>query len=117
MGVLTFEQTLGFASLPHPLPFPDGEGSIRLRTIPALPLAIQLPSRHNRTMTNALYYGDNLEVLSEHIGDSSVDLIYLDPPFNSNASYNVLFRAPSGANGEKGADASIEAFDDTWAWG
>lgn len=64
-------------------------------------------------MTNRLYYGDNLEVLREHIGDASVDLIYLDPPFNSNASYNVLFRAPSGG----GTDASIEAFDDTWAWG
>ena len=48
-------------------------------------------------MTNRLYYGDNLEVLREHIADASVDLIYLDPPFNSNASYNVLFRAPSGA--------------------
>lgn len=64
-------------------------------------------------MTNRLYYGDNLEVLREHIADSSIDLIYLDPPFNSNASYNVLFRAPSGG----GADASIEAFDDTWQWG
>jgi site-specific DNA-methyltransferase (adenine-specific) len=64
-------------------------------------------------MTNTLYYGDNLEVLREHIDDASVDLIYLDPPFNSNASYNVLFRAPSGG----GADASIEAFDDTWQWG
>ena len=68
-------------------------------------------------MTNALYYGDNLEVLREHIADASVDLIYLDPPFNSNASYNVLFRAPSGAKGDKGTDASIEAFDDTWQWG
>ena len=64
-------------------------------------------------MTNALYYGDNLEVLREHLADASVDLIYLDPPFNSNASYNVLFRAPSGG----GTDASIEAFDDTWQWG
>ena len=64
-------------------------------------------------MTNRLYYGDNLEVLREHVADASVDLIYLDPPFNSNASYNVLFRAPSGG----GADASIEAFDDTWQWG
>lgn len=64
-------------------------------------------------MTNTLYYGDNLEVLREHVADASVDLIYLDPPFNSNASYNVLFRAPSGG----GTDASIEAFDDTWQWG
>ncbi len=64
-------------------------------------------------MTNRLYYGDNLDVLRQHIGDESVDLIYLDPPFNSNASYNILFKSPAGA----GADASIEAFDDTWAWG
>ncbi|WP_243453833.1 DNA methyltransferase [Sandaracinobacteroides saxicola] len=62
---------------------------------------------------NRLYYGDNLPVLREHIADESVDLIYLDPPFNSNAGYNVLFKAASGM----GADASIEAFDDTWAWG
>ncbi|HEX8444842.1 MAG TPA: DNA methyltransferase [Allosphingosinicella sp.] len=62
---------------------------------------------------NRLYYGDNLQVLRDHIPDESVDLIYLDPPFNSNAGYNVLFKAASGA----GADASIEAFDDTWTWG
>ncbi len=62
---------------------------------------------------NKLYYGDNLYVLREHLADESVDLIYLDPPFNSNASYNILFKSPAGA----GADASIEAFDDTWAWG
>lgn len=64
-------------------------------------------------MTNRLYYGDNLDVLRAHLADASVDLIYLDPPFNSNASYNILFKSPAGA----GADASIEAFDDTWAWG
>ena len=63
-------------------------------------------------VTNRLYYGDNLEVLRS-FPDESVDLIYLDPPFNSNAGYNVLFKSASGA----GADASIEAFDDTWTWG
>lgn len=63
-------------------------------------------------MTNTLYYGDNLEVLRS-FPDECVDLIYLDPPFNSNAGYNVLFKSASGA----GADASIEAFDDTWTWG
>ncbi len=46
-------------------------------------------------MANALYYGDNLDVLRESIKDGSIDLIYLDPPFNSNASYNVLFKAPN----------------------
>lgn len=66
-------------------------------------------------MPNALYYGDNLNVLRnrEHFPDASIDLIYLDPPFNSNASYNVLFKGPSG----KGSGAQIEAFEDTWHWG
>ena len=63
-------------------------------------------------MTNHLYYGDNLDVLRESIPDESVDLIYLDPPFNSNATYNILFRAPSGA----ASQAQIEAFEDTWHW-
>ncbi len=63
-------------------------------------------------MDNHLYYGDNLRVLRGEIGDESVDLIYLDPPFNSNASYNVLFRGPQGNE----SAAQIEAFDDTWHW-
>ena len=63
-------------------------------------------------MTNHLYYGDNLGVLRDHIATESVDLIYLDPPFNSNASYNVLFKGPSGGD----STAQIEAFDDTWHW-
>jgi site-specific DNA-methyltransferase (adenine-specific) len=45
---------------------------------------------------NTLYYGDCLDILREYIEGESVDLVYLDPPFNSNATYNVLFRAPSG---------------------
>ncbi len=61
---------------------------------------------------NHLYYGDNLSVLREHIATDSVDLIYLDPPFNSNASYNVLFKGPTGG----ASAAQIEAFDDTWHW-
>lgn len=63
-------------------------------------------------MTNKLYYGDNLSALRESIASKSVDLVYLDPPFNSNASYNVLFKAPSG----EGSQAQIEAFEDTWHW-
>jgi site-specific DNA-methyltransferase (adenine-specific) len=61
----------------------------------------------------ALYYGDNLDVLRNHVRDESVDLVYLDPPFNSNAAYNILFKAPSG----DGSQAQIEAFNDTWHWG
>ncbi len=61
---------------------------------------------------NALYYGDNLAVLRESIADESVDLIYLDPPFNSSANYNVLFKSPKGVASE----AQIEAFEDTWHW-
>jgi site-specific DNA-methyltransferase (adenine-specific) len=62
---------------------------------------------------NTLYYGDNLPILREHIQSESIDLIYLDPPFNSNRSYNVLFKDESGSS----ADAQIAAFDDTWHWG
>ena len=63
-------------------------------------------------MTNTLYYGDNLEVLRRYVPDESVDLVYLDPPFNSNASYNVLFRERSGEE----SPAQIKAFTDTWEW-
>ena len=61
---------------------------------------------------NHLYYRDNLQVLREHVKDESVDLIYLDPPFNSQATYNVLFRSPTVAQSQ----AQIEAFQDTWHW-
>jgi len=61
---------------------------------------------------DALFYGDNLDILRNHIEDESVDLVYLDPPFNSNANYNVLFRAPDGSQSQ----SQIVAFDDTWHW-
>jgi site-specific DNA-methyltransferase (adenine-specific) len=61
---------------------------------------------------NALYYGDNLFVLRRYIPDESVDLIYLDPPFNSNRSYNVLFKDES----DRDSVAQITAFEDTWHW-
>lgn len=63
-------------------------------------------------MTNTLYFGDNLHVLRDHIADESVDLVYLDPPFNSNANYNILFKGPEGGQSE----SQIEAFEDTWHW-
>src|ERR1017187_8291634 len=62
---------------------------------------------------NRLYYGDNLTVLRGVFNDESVDLIYLDPPFNSQATYNVLFRSTAGEQSR----AQIEAFEDTWRWG
>ncbi|MGV0663723.1 DNA methyltransferase [Mycobacteroides chelonae] len=62
---------------------------------------------------NRLYFGDNLEVLDEHVADESVDLIYLDPPFNSNRNYSVIF----GRNrAEDESAAQIQAFEDTWRW-
>lgn len=62
---------------------------------------------------NLLFFGDNLDVLRKHIRDNSVDLIYLDPPFNSKATYNILFDEKSG----KKSAAQITAFEDTWHWG
>jgi site-specific DNA-methyltransferase (adenine-specific) len=62
--------------------------------------------------TNALYYGDNLPIL-RGFPDECVDLVYLDPPFNSNADYNAIFKDESG----KLSSAQVKAFDDTWHWG
>ncbi len=61
---------------------------------------------------NLLYYGDNLDVMRRHIKDETVDLVYLDPPFNSNTNYNVLFAEKDGSN----AASQIQAFSDTWTW-
>ena len=61
---------------------------------------------------NTLFYGDNLPILREYIADASIDLIYLDPPFNSNRNYNVLFKDEKGSESE----AQITAFEDTWHW-
>lgn len=61
---------------------------------------------------NHLFYGDNLQVLRDSIANESVDLVYLDPPFNSQANYNILFKAPTGERSK----AQIEAFEDTWHW-
>jgi len=61
---------------------------------------------------NFLYYGDNLDILRRYIKDESVDLVYLDPPYNSKRTYNVLFEERNGA----GAASQIKAFEDTWTW-
>jgi len=65
------------------------------------------------TWKNQLYFGDNLTILREHVPDESVDLVYLDPPFNSQATYNVLFGEKNGTESQ----AQITAFEDTWHWG
>jgi site-specific DNA-methyltransferase (adenine-specific) len=65
------------------------------------------------TWKNTLYYGDNLKILRDYIPDESVDLIYLDPPFNSKADYNILFGEKNGTRSQ----AQLMAFEDTWYWG
>jgi site-specific DNA-methyltransferase (adenine-specific) len=64
------------------------------------------------TEKNKLYYGDNLEVLKLYVKDESVDLVYLDPPFNSRQDYNVLFAEKDGSQ----SSSQIHAFEDTWEW-
>lgn len=61
---------------------------------------------------NILFFGDNLHILRDHVSSESIDLVYLDPPFNSKANYNILFSEPNGAM----SDAQIVAFEDTWHW-
>jgi site-specific DNA-methyltransferase (adenine-specific) len=61
---------------------------------------------------NKLYYGDNYEVLQRYVKDESVDLVYLDPPFNSRQDYNVLFAEKDGSQ----SNSQIHAFEDTWEW-
>jgi 16S rRNA G966 N2-methylase RsmD len=80
-------------------------------TCPAgAPAALESRRRRKRT---GWYYGDNLDALRQYVTDESVDLVYLDPPFNSNANYNVLFAEKSGTR----SAAHIQAFEDTLAMG
>lgn len=73
-----------------------------------------MPPLHPHAIpANTLFYGDNLTILREHIASESVDMVYLDPPFNSNRNYNVLFKDESG----KESESQITAFEDTWHWG
>jgi site-specific DNA-methyltransferase (adenine-specific) len=60
---------------------------------------------------NRLYYGDNLDVLRKHVKDESVDLCYIDPPFNSKRNYNQIYN-----NIGKEDLAQAQAFIDTWKW-
>jgi len=63
---------------------------------------------------DTLYFGDNLDVLKKYIPDDVVDLVYIDPPFNSGATYNLLFK-PTAEQASK-ETAQIQAFEDTWTW-
>ena len=84
----------------------------KVRTLPA---SSPLCYPHTQTVTtekNKLYYGDNLEVLQLYVKDESVDLVYLDPPFNSRQDYNVLFAEKDGSQ----SSSQIHAFEDTWEW-
>ena len=75
-----------------------------------------LERRDSRVLTvekNKLYFGDNLDVLPQHIADESVDLVYLDPPFNSNRNYSVIFSKHAEVEDD---NAQIQAFEDTWHW-
>jgi DNA modification methylase len=69
-------------------------------------------SIEGRVSENVLYYGDNLDILRRYVRDATVDLVYLDPPFNSNTSYNVLFAERDGTQ----SSAQFKAFSDTWKW-
>jgi DNA modification methylase len=77
------------------------------------PVCFRRRFRLNLARMNQLFFGDNLNVLRESVKDESVDLIYLDPPFNSKRDYNLLFKSPKGHESE----AQIEAFKDSWSWG
>jgi DNA modification methylase len=61
---------------------------------------------------NTLFYGDNLDILRQYVADESIDLVYLDPPFNANRKFNVLFKDERGQSSE----AQLQAFEDTWRW-
>ena len=82
-------------------------------TIGETPDQVRGDSQADGDHMGALYFGDNLHVLREEIRDETIDLIYLDPPFNSKRDYNVFLKTPKGHE----SDAQITAFEDSWHWG
>jgi DNA modification methylase len=94
---------------------PDDRGAAREAAdrVAGQTFEVARPRSEPALETNLLYYGDNLEILRDHIPAGSIDVVYLDPPFNSNRSYNVIFKDESGRH----SDAQIMAFEDTWSWG
>ena len=85
------------------------------RSLGVLPKSRSKPVRQSEPglATNLLYYGDNLDILRRYIPDTSIDLIYLDPPFNSKRTHNAIFKNEAGRN----TDAQVRAFEDAWHWG
>ena len=74
-----------------------------------------MENSQNQTWKNKLYFGDNLDILRDKIPDNFVDLVYLDPPFQSGKTYNIIFKPEVGE--PTGATAQIKTFEDTWKWG
>ena len=75
--------------------------------------SVEMNADQSSADPNSLCFGDNLDDLRKHVADESVDLIYLDPPFNSNVNYDACFQEQTGEL----SDARITAFEDTWRWG
>jgi DNA modification methylase len=94
----------------------DASSAVAERPATDTPDEIQVAKGHrpygSAAANNTLYFGDNLDVLARHIASDSVDLIYLDPPFNSNQDYNILFAEQDGTR----SAAQIKVFEDTWSW-
>jgi site-specific DNA-methyltransferase (adenine-specific) len=93
-------------------PGPDGKARSEPKRGGRMSHARREKSGPMQNSRNVLFCGDNLDVLRKEVSDESVDLIYLDPPFNSNTSYSAIFVAPAGGE----PPPRVEAFDDAWYW-
>ena len=91
---------------------PDEPVTPKVRPSSALSPAVLRSTQTVSTEKSKLYYGDNLDVLRRYVKDESVDLVYLDPPFNPRQDYNVLFAEKDGSQ----SSSQIHAFEDTWEW-
>jgi len=89
----------------------EPRATLQRPSTPPHPLVLTSTQTVN-TLKNQLYYGDNYEVLQRYVKDETVDLVYLDPPFNSRQDYNVLFAEKDGSQ----SSSQIHAFEDTWEW-
>jgi hypothetical protein len=103
-----FSPRAGFATKPETVPRAR-RIRLPLGTMPGID-ARNFPGHTPRMGT--LYYGDNLDILRRYLKDDSVDLVYLNPPFNSAQNYNAFFHEKDGTD----AASQIHAFEDTWHW-